>query len=65
MYFNPSLFMTNESTKLFVSAGINVFASRFSDFYCKWQPVKKLFWNIYIKDGQLLLDTYSAFWHIN
>ena len=69
MYFNPNLFTTEGSEKIFINTGVNVYASRFSNFYCKWQPVRKLlrklFWKFYINNGVLFLDAYSMFDHVN
>jgi len=61
MFFNPKLFKTEGSTKLFVCNGVNAFAQRFGGCGYRWQPVKRLIWKIWVNDGEMFLDTPLAF----
>lgn len=63
MYYNPKLYKTTGSNKLFVCVGgwNNVIAQRFYNGALIWQPVKKLFWRFYINDGGRFWDSPEMF----
>lgn len=60
MYWNPKLYTTPGSPKLFVYAGLNEVAWRFGG-NLHWQPVRRLVGKIYVNDGASFLDKPEMF----